>query len=78
MANSGGSFDPDSLVGQLQILNQKLEDPENWKDHIKISKLNKEKTEKNKRNKKKHIGTQRQTTKSKGNHRKKRETKEHL
>ena len=46
MANSGGSFDPDSLVGQLQILNQKLEDPEIWKDHIKISKLNKEKTEK--------------------------------
>ena len=46
MANSGGSFDPDSLVEQLQILNQKLEDPEIWKDHIKISKLNKEKTEK--------------------------------
>ena len=46
MASSGGSFDPDSLVEQLQILNQKLEDPEIWKDHIKISKLNKEKTEK--------------------------------
>ena len=46
MANSGGSFDPDSLVEQLQILNQKLEDPEIWRDHIKISKLNKEKTEK--------------------------------
>ena len=46
MANSGGSFDPDSLVAQLQILNQKLADPEIWKDHIKISTLNKAQTEK--------------------------------
>ena len=41
---SGGFFDPDKLSNDLLTLQDKLQDPEIWKDHKKLSELNKQKT----------------------------------
>ena len=40
----GGFFDPDKLSKDLLTLQKKLQDPEIWKDHKKLSELNKQKT----------------------------------
>ena len=40
----GGFFDPDKLSNDLLTLQNKLQDPEIWKDHKKLSELNKQKT----------------------------------
>ena len=41
---SGGSFDPDKLSNDLLAIENKLQDPEVWKDHKKLNELNKQKT----------------------------------
>ena len=41
---SGGFFDPDKLSKDLLTLQDKLQDPEIWKDHKKLKELNKQKT----------------------------------
>ena len=40
----GGFFDPDKLSNDLLTLQNKLQDPEIWKDHKKLNELNKQKT----------------------------------
>ena len=40
----GGFFDPDKLSNDLLTLQNKLQDPEIWRDHKKLSELNKQKT----------------------------------
>ena len=41
---SGGSFDPDKLSSDLLAIENKLQDPEVWKDHKKLNEFNKQKT----------------------------------
>ena len=41
---SGGSFDPDKLSNNLLAIENKLQDPEVWKDHKKLNEFNKQKT----------------------------------
>ena len=41
---SGGSFDPDKLSKDLLAIENKLQDPEVWKDHKKLNEFNKQKT----------------------------------
>ena len=40
----GGSFDPDKLSSDLLAIENKLQDPEVWKDHKKLNEFNKQKT----------------------------------
>ena len=41
---SGGSFDPDTLSSDLLAIENKLQDPEVWKDHKKLNEFNKQTT----------------------------------
>ena len=41
---SGGSFDPDKLSKDLLAIENKLQDPEVWKDHKKLNEFNKQTT----------------------------------
>ena len=41
---SGGSFDPEKLSSDLLAIENKLQDPEIWKDHKKLNEFNKQKT----------------------------------
>ena len=41
---SGGSFDPDKLSSNLLAIENKLQDPEVWKDHKQLNEFNKQKT----------------------------------
>ena len=43
MKNWGGFFDPENLNNQLEELEEKLQDPDLWKDHKKLNGLNKDK-----------------------------------
>ena len=40
----GGSFDPEKLSSDLSAIENKLQDPEIWKDHKKLNEFNKQKT----------------------------------
>lgn len=40
----GGSFDPEKLQTELNVIENQLQDPEVWQDHKKLGDLNKEKT----------------------------------
>ena len=40
----GGSFDPEKLSSDLSAIENKLQDPEIWKDHKKLNEFNKHKT----------------------------------
>ena len=40
----GGSFDPEKLSSDLSSIENKLQDPEIWKDHKKLNEFNKQKT----------------------------------
>ena len=40
----GGSFDPEKLQTELNVIENQLQDPELWQDHKKLGDLNKEKT----------------------------------
>lgn len=40
----GGSFDPEKLQTELNVIENQLQDPEVWQDHKKLGNLNKEKT----------------------------------
>ena len=39
-----GSFDPEKLSSDLLAIENKLQDPEIWKDHKKLNEFNKQKT----------------------------------
>ena len=39
-----GSFDPEKLSSDLSAIENKLQDPEIWKDHKKLNEFNKQKT----------------------------------
>ena len=40
----GGSFDPEKLQTELNLIETRLQDPEVWQDHKKLNDLNKQKT----------------------------------